>query len=629
MTDQQKRAWRTGGVYALFGALWIVLSDRLLLLFVPDTADYSRLQTWKGWFFIAVTALLVTGLVRRALERQADLLRRARESENRLRAIFDGVGDTIFLLDPGTGRIIEASAMARQHWGYEPGELRGLGLGHLGAGMPPWTDAEALEWIRRAGAGEATDCQWLARRRDGSLFWVELRLRRGDLGGQHVVLALVHDISERRAAEEALRASEARLRTVTEHAPAIIAEVDRDSRLLYISQLPPGMSQERMLGTTIDTWTKPEHRERAWGALRQVLASGESQEFEVLSDVGNGELRWFHSRMAPVAVEGEIRSVVMVSQDITARREAEEALRRSEAHFRGLWEQASVGVALINARERRVEGANLRFAELTGYAPAELEGLGLGELIPPEDIEADRMRMRQLALGEIDDLQMEHRLRRKDGRMVWADITISPLSGPGGPPETFIAVFHDVTARRQAERALRESEERYRLLFDSNPHPMWVFDRDSLAFLAVNDAAVERYGWSRAEFLAMRVTDIRPPEDVPALLEAVQSHSDGRHEAGLWRHRRRDGGELLVEVTSHRLDFALHRAELVLAVDVTAREQTRIALEECGRALRESERRVQDLAAALDGALAGGAKTREAAPSEAPGAAADDPTGSR
>src|ERR1700730_8736565 len=134
-------------------------------------------------------------------------------------------------------------------------------------------------------------------------------------------------------------------------------------------------------------------------------------------------------------------------------------------------------------------------------------------------------------------------------------------------------LLRDITARRRAERLLQESEERHRKLFDNNPHPTWVFDRQTLRFLAVNVAAVRTYGYSSDEFLAMTIKDIRPPEDVPALLESLGAIRDGNESAGIWRHRRKDGTVIDVEITSYELNFAGRDAEVVVAVDVTHRER--------------------------------------------------------
>lgn len=100
--------------------------------------------------------------------------------------------------------------------------------------------------------------------------------------------------------------------------------------------------------------------------------------------------------------------------------------------------------------------------------------------------------------------------------------------------------------------------------FAKNSHPMWVFDRETLEFLEVNDAAVRHYGYSRSEFLKMRITEIRPPEDVPELLQRTR-HFQGPTTGARWRHRTRDGTVFRVAITSWELTFRGRLAELVLA----------------------------------------------------------------
>lgn len=122
--------------------------------------------------------------------------------------------------------------------------------------------------------------------------------------------------------------------------------------------------------------------------------------------------------------------------------------------------------------------------------------------------------------------------------------------------------------------ALIESEAQYRLFFESNPLPMWVFELKSLRFLAVNDAAVRHYGYSRDEFLAMSVLDIRPEEERQRLLERLSRPLRGREGAEIWKHRKKDGSIIDVEVTAHDLNFHGAEVELVLAHDITARRQS-------------------------------------------------------
>jgi PAS domain S-box-containing protein len=147
------------------------------------------------------------------------------------------------------------------------------------------------------------------------------------------------------------------------------------------------------------------------------------------------------------------------------------------------------------------------------------------------------------------------------------------------PGEQGLSVyFEDINERKQVEEALRTSEERYRLLFENNPQPMWVNDLETLAIVAVNEAAINHYGYSREEFLAMTIADIRPAADIPVLLENMANVTPGLNKKGVWRHRKKDGSLIEVEITAYSLTFVGRQAQLVLANDVTERRRAEKAL---------------------------------------------------
>ena len=126
------------------------------------------------------------------------------------------------------------------------------------------------------------------------------------------------------------------------------------------------------------------------------------------------------------------------------------------------------------------------------------------------------------------------------------------------------------------------NSETFRLLFANHPIPMWIYDLKTLAFLDVNDAALEKYGYTRDEFLALTIKDIRPAEDVERLIDNLEQKRPALQHSGEWRHRLKNGQVIDVEITSHTLDFEGHKAALVMAQDITERKQ----MEET---LRESE----------------------------------------
>jgi PAS domain S-box-containing protein len=147
--------------------------------------------------------------------------------------------------------------------------------------------------------------------------------------------------------------------------------------------------------------------------------------------------------------------------------------------------------------------------------------------------------------------------------------------------EEFIAVIAvmalvlaaDVAQRQKSDAGLHISEERYRTLFENNPQPVWVFDYDTLGFLAVNNAAIQLYGHSREEFLSMSIRDFLPPEEVPPLLEAISLARQGVKTSARRRHWRKDGAILNVELAWRNLVFDGRRAALVLSTDLTERER--------------------------------------------------------
>jgi PAS domain S-box-containing protein len=146
----------------------------------------------------------------------------------------------------------------------------------------------------------------------------------------------------------------------------------------------------------------------------------------------------------------------------------------------------------------------------------------------------------------------------------------------------------------QAEQALRESEQRYRSWFENAPLPMWVYDTDSLSFLTVNDAAIRKYGYSRQEFLAMTIRDIRPDAEIPHLLELMAAPEHDSTRISTVKHRTKDGTTLVVEVYSQLASWAGKRAKLVQVQDISERKRAEATLREFSAQLsrlQEEERR--------------------------------------
>jgi two-component system cell cycle sensor histidine kinase/response regulator CckA len=198
------------------------------------------------------------------------------------------------------------------------------------------------------------------------------------------------------------------------------------------------------------------------------------------------------------------------------------------------------------------------------------------ERVHPEDLESALAQHKTL-LSE-GYAAREFRFRHKDGSYRWVGDEQRLVRDAAGKPVEVVGSWSDVTPRKQAELRLLESEEQYRLLFDSNPQPMWVYDERTLAFLAVNDAAIRHYGYSRDELLAMTIRDIRPSEEVPLLDEQVarrlrEGDQKSFHSPRVWKHRKKDGSLIDVEIAVGQIAFSGRKARLALVSDVTERRR--------------------------------------------------------
>ena len=241
------------------------------------------------------------------------------------------------------------------------------------------------------------------------------------------------------------------------------------------------------------------------------------------------------------------------------------------------------GLAELNRRRDpvRASAAEWGLFELDGTTPLRLEGQPALRALAGESLDHFRCVVRGRLSGGAEKIIQGHS---------------RTLLSPQGDQYGALVVFSDITADYRAEQALRDREQGYRTLFESNPHPMWVYDVQTLRFLTVNDAAVAAYGYSHEEFMAMRAPDIRPEEDVPSLMQAV-GDGEGVHTRVPRRHRLRDGTIIYAEVSSHAIEYAGRRARMVLAHDVTRQREAQEALEQMNGTLeRRVEERTRELA---------------------------------
>ncbi|PYU02297.1 MAG: hypothetical protein DMG38_00805 [Acidobacteria bacterium] len=402
-----------------------------------------------------------------------------------------------------------------------------------------------------------------------------------------VFLLMLHALAERRRAQKALQKNEKWLATtLTSIGDAVIA-TDMNGAVSFMNpaaQALTGWTLEKARGKSMDLVfdiVNKETRRPVENPVKKVLREGKVvglADHTILLSKSGKEFDIEDSAAPILADEGEAFGVVLVFRDITDKKLAEEETSRQKDLMQLILGSITDGVVVTDT-----DGKFLLF----NAAAEQFVGIGAIDATPdtwskqygafrPDGVTVfppDELPLVRAMRGEnVDAVELFIRNANvPDGRLL--SITGRPLRGEDGALKGGVVVLQDITSQKRAAEALRQSEERYHLLFDSNPHPVWVYDLKTLAILDVNPSAVQNYGYSREEFLSLTIKDIRPPEDVPALLESAAKATPGTETAGVWKHRKKDGTLIDVEITSRPLVYDGRDARLVVATDVSVRKR--------------------------------------------------------
>ena len=244
-------------------------------------------------------------------------------------------------------------------------------------------------------------------------------------------------------------------------------------------------------------------------------------------------------------------------------------LRDREIRFRRLFEAGVTGVTISDV-DGNFKEANPAFLRMLGFTRAEmLAGKLNWEVISPLDRlvpdAEDRAQLRSTGFLPLRERVYVH----KDGHHIAALVGAAALEGT----TECISYITDISARKLDEEALRASEEQYRALFEYSPIPKFLFDYETRRYLTVNDAAIRHYGYSRDEFLQMTLDDLQPAETVPAPQASLDEDGSGPIRPGPWKHRKKDGSIIDVEITVHKFVLAGRPCGLTVAIDVTERNR--------------------------------------------------------
>ena len=484
-----------------------------------------------------------------------------------LALVFETVPDAVVATD-GSARIIDWNPAAERLFGYARSEMIGRDSADVGI-----LDADARVSARREGRWEG---EIPFTRRDGqrgTLHTIIVATRDG--AGRVIGFVSVHrNITERQRADEVLRESEKRLRFALEGANEGLWDWNIDTGDVYYSP-----SAERMLGyepgemerRAGGTWNQRVHPDDMPAVQRaideHVAGHTPAYEAEYRFRTKQGGWLWILGRGKVVErkADGTPHRMTGIHIDITERKQAEETRARLTAIL-----DATPDFVAIATGDFKTLYMNPAGRRMLGIDPdANLDGRWIGQTYPE--------RIRKLIFEAALPTAARDGFWRGESAFIGADGEEHPSTqvvlahrDRSGNVEYYSTVIRDDTERLRAEAVVRESEERHRLLFEENPIPLLVIDADSLAFLAVNAAAVRQYGYSHDEFRRMTITDIRPVEDAAYALARAAAPPEVRSKrAGPYRHRRKDGSIILVDVVSRDFIFGGRAARLVLAIDVT------------------------------------------------------------
>jgi PAS domain S-box-containing protein len=286
---------------------------------------------------------------------------------------------------------------------------------------------------------------------------------------------------EQRRIEAALRESEERLRLVMQMAPVLLYDLDvkngtfwgnNGSQRLFKLEPPPGFGSDWW-----QTQIHPEDRSATLASLQAALASGEQfWTGEYRSSRGDGSYAYVVNRAHFVRnAAGDLVRLVGAATDISQRKQTEMALQESEARYRMLFENANDAFAVVNL-DRTIANINHAMEKLLGWSREELIGQDYYQVLTPAGIALAEERACRLQAGEKIPSIFEHEFRRKDGSTVLVEGRIRFIRDQAGTPNGFQGIYRDITERKQAEEALRKSEERYRSLVEATAQIVWTAD---------------------------------------------------------------------------------------------------------------------------------------------------------
>jgi len=489
--EPRRAALRIALVYALVGALWILFSDRVLGWLVSDPSRIIGIAIIKGLLFIAVTALLVYLLVREYAESLRAAHLREEEGERRYRTIVNTAAEGLIVIGPGDAYPIElVNARLAAMLGFGEDELVGRSVLEL---LTPDSRAFVQQGRWLACTAERSQCDLQFRRRDGRILWtiasaVPMAPEAGPPGAS---LVLVTDVTERRRAEQQL-----------DHFFALSVEMlciaHFDGRLLRLNaafERTLGYSTGELRGRSFMDFVHPDDRHATLQAIAQLESGHEVINFQNRYRHHDGGYRWISWASIPIVEE---KLIYAAARDVTEQHDVDAALRESEQRVRYIVKHMPNAVAVYD-RDLRYMMVSDRYLQENGVAGPNVIGRRHDEVLPELGARWAEVHARCLA-GAIERAE-EDSITRPDGTLDWIRWECRPWYDSHGQIGGIIKYTELLTQRKRAEQALRDSEARFRSVFEASPIGIQLFDAAG-HLVSANRASLEILGVSGPQDLA-------------------------------------------------------------------------------------------------------------------------------
>jgi PAS domain S-box-containing protein len=403
---------------------------------------------------------------------------------------------------------------------------------------------------------------------------------RDDEGNIQGIIGFSIEITSRVQAEKALRESEERFRTFMETASDLMHIADKDGNFTYVNEAMArtlGYSREEMIGMHITQALSEETLEKTFKPKLEELTAKGKISLEATWVTKDG--KEIYGEIKIVAVydsDGKFAGSRGVFHDLTERKLAEEALRKSEEKYRRIVETAQEGIWMINAEAKTIY-VNQRLAEMFGYTVKEMLGRSALDFIDDSNHEEAKLRIERRKHGLKDQYDFE--FKRKDGSVLWATVSGNPMFDDDGQFIGNFSMISDISDRRRTEEALRESEEKYRLLVENANEAIFVAQDEVVKF--PNPKAIEMMGYSQEELGKISLVNLVHLEDRDEVLNRHEGRLKGEKLPSTYSFRiiNKTSEELWVQLNSAPIIWEGRPATLNFLRDITAQKRLEAQLQ--------------------------------------------------